>query len=587
MSRAQALLGYLLILALGALIMASPLPQRASNALDDILFTATRAVHGDGRPMRQPDVVVIGIDEATVAALAEPLALWHRHLGKLIDAVRRAGARALVMDVVLPDRSFDAILPGQDQLLLRALLEARDELPLVIAQTVDRSGLQRAIFAPIVAIAGEDSFGLALLEPDADSVIRTAGSHIGGAHGAFTTMTGRLARILDEDAPMGHIDFSLGPKLSYLSMRTVLEAVDSTDEPGLSEMLEDRVVYLGSVLPFEDRHHSPVPLAAWAPTDRLVPGVLLHAQIGRSLLNGGLIRPAPDWLAWSLALLASLAWWLAAYAWRGLLVGVALLACLTLLAGLSLLEGLHPPAGGVLLIATLAFAARAGLQSGSALLERRRLRQSFAPYVSPAVLQAILSGRIDARTRGERRRVCVLFSDIRSFTTRSESQPPEAIVDLLNRYFEAMTACVHANGGTVDKFIGDGLMAFFGAPADSSNASLDAFRAAECMIQKLQALNRALQSDGIEPVAIGIGLHSGDAVVGHVGSSERHEYTVIGDTVNTAARLEGLTKDLGYTILCSQSVADDLCGITHLTPLGAQAVKGRAPVTVHAAYPVA
>ena len=233
------------------------------------------------------------------------------------------------------------------------------------------------------------------------------------------------------------------------------------------------------------------------------------------------------------------------------------------------------------MIAALGAAFRAAANGVQAASERRRLRQSFGSYVSPGVLDAILSGELLASGQGERRTLCVLFSDIRNFTSRSETQPPEAIVSLLNRYFAEMTQCVHAHGGTVDKFIGDGLMAFFGAPASSANCARDAFDAAVEMLERLDRLNAELAAEGLETVAIGVGLHLGEVVVGHIGSHDRHEYTVIGDTVNTASRLEALTKSLGHPVLCSGTVADALGPEAGLVPLGEQAVKGRASVPVH------
>jgi class 3 adenylate cyclase len=144
-----------------------------------------------------------------------------------------------------------------------------------------------------------------------------------------------------------------------------------------------------------------------------------------------------------------------------------------------------------------------------------------------------------------------------------------------------MTAAVHEHGGTVDKFIGDGLMAFFAAPAVRSNPPQDAFDAAREMVGRLVDLNARLMARGVEPIAIGIGLQHGDAVVGHVGSSSRHEYTVIGDTVNTAARLEGLTKGLGYPVVCAAEVVAALEERSGLVDLGPQEIRGRAAVPVY------
>ena len=143
-----------------------------------------------------------------------------------------------------------------------------------------------------------------------------------------------------------------------------------------------------------------------------------------------------------------------------------------------------------------------------------------------------------------------------------------------------MSSVVHRHDGTVDKFIGDGLMAFFGAPNPLANPQQNALAAAQEMLHELAALNRELLAEGRTPLAIGIGLHCGEAVVGPIGSPERHAYTAIGDTVNTAARLEGLCKDLGYPVLCSAAVVQALGRPELLVPLGSQPLKGRSPIDV-------
>jgi class 3 adenylate cyclase len=200
--------------------------------------------------------------------------------------------------------------------------------------------------------------------------------------------------------------------------------------------------------------------------------------------------------------------------------------------------------------------------------------------VSPQVLNEILAGRLKSGLGGARRQVCVLFSDIRGFTHRSEDQPPEAIIALLNRYFTEMVNAIHAHGGTLDKFIGDGIMAIFGAPDTHANAAQDAFACAREMLARLEALNQALTTEGIEPIHIGVGLHLGEVIVGHIGSESRHEYSAIGDPVNVAARLENLTKEVHFPIVCSREVAQALTASPGLVDLGEHPIKGHVPVAV-------
>jgi adenylate cyclase len=150
-------------------------------------------------------------------------------------------------------------------------------------------------------------------------------------------------------------------------------------------------------------------------------------------------------------------------------------------------------------------------------------------------------------------KITVLFADIRGFTSMSERENPERVVRLLNRYFTEMSEIIFAHGGTLDKYIGDGLMALFGAPTATPDDASNAVKAAVAMQRKVNTLNGELVADGLLPVTVGIGLHTGEAVVGYIGSEKRSEYTAIGDTVNLAARLEATAK--GGQILLSEATA--------------------------------
>jgi adenylate cyclase len=213
--------------------------------------------------------------------------------------------------------------------------------------------------------------------------------------------------------------------------------------------------------------------------------------------------------------------------------------------------------------------------------ERAMLRNSFGSYVSPQIMSEILAGRITPELGGKRALVCILFSDVRNFTRRSEHMPPEELIGTLNEYFTEMTQCVHEHGGTVDKFIGDGMMCFFGAPQPLANACDAAVAAGKEMLVRLQGLNERFRAQGREPVSIGIGLHFGEVVLGHVGSNARHEYTAIGDAVNTASRVEGLTKGVGYALAISSDVWARLTDKDEWEALGEQKVKGRAAVSLY------
>ena len=208
------------------------------------------------------------------------------------------------------------------------------------------------------------------------------------------------------------------------------------------------------------------------------------------------------------------------------------------------------------------------------LKERERIRKVFGRYVATQVADEILAGRIELG--GELRTATVLFTDIRGFTAMSEKMAPNDVVGFLNIYFEHMVGCVIQNGGVLDKFIGDAIMALFGVPIARSPQE-DARAAVQCAIemrQALKVLNKERAVRGEAPLDIGIGIHTGDLVVGNIGTKDRAEYTVIGDAVNLASRLEGLTKTLGKPVLISEATAS-LLGDMDLTELGAFEVRGR------------
>ena len=171
----------------------------------------------------------------------------------------------------------------------------------------------------------------------------------------------------------------------------------------------------------------------------------------------------------------------------------------------------------------------------------------------------------------------MLFADIRGFTTLSEGLAPQAVIALLNRYFEQVNQAIHGAGGTISCFMGDGVMAIFGAPQSMEKPSVAAFAAARVMLEALQGLNAELQAEGRAPIAIGIGLHVGEAIVGHLGSQARHDYSAIGDAVNVASRIEGLTKELGHPVICSQAVVDELAGAAELVDREAFEVRAARP----------
>jgi adenylate cyclase len=222
--------------------------------------------------------------------------------------------------------------------------------------------------------------------------------------------------------------------------------------------------------------------------------------------------------------------------------------------------------------------------------ERKQMMQVFGRYVSSEVAQQIWARRSEIVMAGEERVATVLFSDIRSFTALSAGKPSKHVLKWLNRYFAAMDEVISQEGGFLNKFIGDGLMVLFGVPL-SRGAEDDASAAVRCalaMLERVEQLNADPQPDaGWPPVKIGVGIHSGPVTCGNVGSAHRLEYSVIGETVNLASRLESMTKELGTPIVISADTEEAIRGCGYrLRNLGAHKVRGlEEPISLYAVEP--
>jgi adenylate cyclase len=301
----------------------------------------------------------------------------------------------------------------------------------------------------------------------------------------------------------------------------------------------------------------------------------------RTILNGGLLKPVGLPIIILLIVVSSLFWLIplrpiiAGGIWLVLVVGIF---CAALLIQI---DGSIFPFAAFIGSLTISIAGRQGVETALRLSERRRLKLAFSGYVSPAVMREIVAGALTPSTKGARVEICVLFADIRDYTSISEHMTPEDVIFFLNRYYERVVKAIHAEGGSVTSFMGDGIMAVFGAPNPLENPCRAALNASRAMLDAVGQLNAAPEADGSPPLKIGIGLHVGMAVMGHVGAMDRHDYTAIGDVTNTASRIEGLTKAAGFPIVCSKAVFEALGCPEDFNALGEKAVKGRSAIEVY------
>jgi len=215
--------------------------------------------------------------------------------------------------------------------------------------------------------------------------------------------------------------------------------------------------------------------------------------------------------------------------------------------------------------------------------EKRLLKQAFQHYLNPSVVDRIIENPASLKLGGEKKELTVLFSDIRGFTAISESLAPESLMRFMNQYLTAMTDIVMSNEGTLDKYIGDSVMAFYGAPQEQHDHAIRACHCALRMIKFLGKKQKVWQEQGLPLIRVGIGINTGQMVVGNIGSDKRFDYTVMGDNVNIASRLESLTKDYGVTVIVSEYTQKKAKDEFDFRELGEVQIRGREkPIRIYA-----
>src|SRR3954452_3958837 len=369
----------------------------------------------------------------------------------------------------------------------------------------------------------------------------------------------------------------------YLSARELLApAGDEVHDAALRARVEGQIVFVGtSAAGLLDIRATPL--------GETVPGVSIHAQAAEQILAGNFIA-RPDW-AEGLELVATVAFCLIVIAF--LLVLDASLAFAVITAVMLLIVGgawliftdlgllLEPvvpslSAGGVFMsvLAVLYF---------SSDREKRFIRQAFGQYIVPELIKKIENSPGALKLGGETRRLSIMFLDIRGFTGISEALSADELVTLLNRLFSPLSDAIFREQGTIDKYIGDSIMAFWNAPVEVSDHPLRACRAALAMRTIVDELNAgdafgfAARGRSDLQVKIGVGINTGDACVGNMGSERRFNYSVVGDAVNVAARIEASCKDMGFDILIAESTAQAVPGLATLEA-GAVMLKGKSRV---------
>jgi adenylate cyclase len=630
------LIGLVVLLLLTAVKYTDPAPlERLRLALFDRYMT------GQPRIAAEAPVAILDIDEKSIAKIGQwP---WSRAvMARIVDAAREAGAAALAFDIVFPEPDrlspprLGASLPSLTP-EMAARLAAEPDTDVTFAEAIaksrvvlGRSGLPTPVAAaeephmPIAMIGGES---LDLL-PSYPGVLRNipllekAATGV-GMFSILAEPDGIIRRVPLAFAVGGTVRPTLGIEL--LRVATGGDALalrrDSAGVAGLivggnfvpterdgrfwvnytphdparfvsvSDLLDgampagrlkDRLVLVGSsAIGLQDIRATPV--------SRAMPGVEVHAQLLETILTGTVLtRPhyalGAEVLAGALLGLIMILLVPRLGTLPVLALG-AVLATLTWQAGWYLfsahrllIDVVYPLIAGGAVFLTLAFANYWREER-----QRQEIRSAFQHYLAPSLVERLADEPSLLRLGGETRELTVLFSDLRGFTAVAESyrDDPQALTQLMNRLLSPLSAAITENGGTIDKFMGDAVMAFWNAPLDEPDHAGRAARAALDMRRRLAMLEEARAAEARAegrahlPLEIGIGINTGPCVVGNMGSELRFDYTALGDAVNLAARLEGLTATYGAPILIGEATALALSERFALRELDRVAVRGK------------
>jgi adenylate cyclase len=503
------------------------------------------------------DVVVVGIDDVTFSELNQRFPFSRRTFAKALAQVSSDHPRAIVYDVEFAEQSDDVV--GDNRLILNT----RKAGNVILSATEVGKGGRTKIFGGLPGQKfARATIGNGLLPEGSSGALRRLPYSIDGLRTLSVATVERVThRPVDRKRLAGDgawIDFSGPPgHVRYASFSRV---VNHRFKPGT---FRNRIVVIGAVAPsLQDRHPTSWPAGEMA-------GPEIHANAIHTLLRGAPLHDsggvADLLIALGLTLLPGLlGLWLRPFVAIGL--GAAAAVIYAVAAQLAFGQELILPVV-VPLIGIAIFLVGASIVHWlTASVERAQTRDLFSRFVPDSVVAQVLDradSQDDVRLGGELLTATVLFSDLRGFTSFAEGREPAEVIGVLNRYLTEMSDAILDHEGTLVAYMGDGIMAVFGAPIASEDHTDKALAAAREMLDRLEAFNAWMREEGLgDGFKMGIGLNTGDVMSGNVGSARRLEYTAIGDTTNTSARLEGMTKGTPYQLF----VADSTYGGLHQEP---------------------
>ena len=566
----------------------------------------------DGRADR--NIVIIDIDNASFNALTEKMGRWpwtRRVWTELVRYVGQGKPRMMLFDSLFSgaeqgvDDGFAEVLQSAGNVLLPfAFIGGKIDTAGDVGEPPAAAAIPPGLKVPTGVKLSRDAFyvnkanpvlagaktlsGSILWTPDQDGITRRLPLAIGYDGRDWATLWLAAARFLNPDrnpsmpldAQANYVVHWHGDTLHSYERIPLWEMIcsiypaqcEDSVKKHAPDYFRDRVVFVGATAAgsYEVR-----PTAV----SETAPGVFILATALDNLLHNDGIRETPAWLNLVLLLLATVAPAWMVLQFRTIAAPLAITAgIVAAYAGLGFWLYTHAwliTMGAPLVATTLSFTGNTAWRYVAVDRELSRTRGTLERYVSPQLVRYVMDNLDSFNFKGEKRRLTIFFSDIRSFTTLTEKSDPVELLAQLNEYLEAMTDIIFRYDGIVDKFIGDGIMAHWGAfTPDKPNAQLAA-QAALDMMTRLHQLNAEWAKIGKPPLDIGIGLHTGEVIFGNVGTGKKVDFTAIGDAVNLASRLEGANKEYKTHIIVSDATRGELGEAAAVRSLGSIVVKGK------------
>jgi adenylate cyclase len=531
-------------------------------------------------------IVIVNIDQDSFDELDLPWP-WPRTLhAELIRKLKAAGAKVIAFDVLFTEPKPD---PREDQTLADAIREAGNVVLAAEQTEVDSSFGQRSRLSLPIPLIRQHAmgYGPANLIIEKDGVVRSGRFGIpfqdrifpGFAYRIYEAATGRKPSNGEGLSLAAYYINYRGPNRSY-PIAPYYRVLRDEINP---EFFRDKIVLIGAYSPSLHDFFG-TPFSASEP----MAGVEVQANFVDTMAGGDPVVPVPGWILVTLFIVfVAISVW-ASINLKPLQATTAVIVAMAVYAFLGLYHfwsndlwlGVAP----VVLACTLSYGGIILDHYIAEQRERLRTRAMLNRYLSPKAAAEVMNAPEGVELQGSRMHITVLFSDVRGFTALSEHLKPEEVVSLLSDYLGRAAHIVFNNDGFLDKFIGDAVFAIFGWPPSLSNAN-DAVRAIKTGIEMIELVDsladKWTQIIG-RPLKVGIGINTGDAVLGNIGSESKSDLTAIGDTVNLGARLEALTKELGVPMLVSEYTAAEVNGAIPLRPLRRVKVQGReAPLLVY------